>query len=71
MEVLTTKKPIQQMKNIQIRPPVPPLTRPMVATLRQNSHEAMRIMEKPRMDKKRKFLCALVSVRQPVSHQKK
>lgn len=25
--------------------------------LSENSHDAMRIMEKPKMDKKRKFLC--------------
>lgn len=33
MEVLTKRKPIQQTKNIHIRPAVPPLTRPIVETL--------------------------------------
>jgi len=33
IEVLTMMKPTQQMKNIQIKPAVPPLTRPIVETL--------------------------------------
>lgn len=33
MEVFTSRKPIQQTKNIHIRPAVPPLTRPIVETL--------------------------------------
>jgi hypothetical protein len=33
MEVLTSRNPIQQMKNIQIKPAVPPLRSPMVDTL--------------------------------------
>lgn len=67
----------QQIKNIQIKPAVPPLTRPMLETLQlQNesqflltthtiritnlimlSHDAMRIIVKPNMEIKRKFLC--------------
>lgn len=35
MDVLTRRKPIQQMKYIQISPADPPLTRPIVATLIQ------------------------------------
>lgn len=33
IEALTSMKPIQQMKYIQINPAVPPLIRPMVDTL--------------------------------------
>lgn len=33
MEVLTKMKPIQVMKNIQMSPAVPPLTRPVIETL--------------------------------------
>jgi hypothetical protein len=75
MEVLTSMKPIQHIKNIHINPAVPPLRSPMVETLqltslvsqpiiillvtaylKENSHDAIRIMEKPKMDKNRKFL---------------
>lgn len=33
IETLTNMKPLQQMKNIQMAPAVPPLTRPIVETL--------------------------------------
>lgn len=35
MEVFTARKPIHVMKNIQIKPAVPPFRRPMVETLYQ------------------------------------
>lgn len=36
IEVFTKRKPIQQIKNIQIRPAVPPFTSPIVETLYQH-----------------------------------
>lgn len=56
MEVLMKPNPTQQMKNIQMRPAVPPFPRPNWDTLIATSHDAMRIMEKPNMDTNRKFL---------------
>lgn len=50
-------KAIQHIKNIQIRPAVPPSTSPIEETLSAVSQETMRIIEKPNIDKNRKFLC--------------
>jgi hypothetical protein len=39
IDVLTRRKPTQQMKNIQIKPAVPPLISPIVETLRERNGE--------------------------------
>lgn len=56
IEVLMKPKPIQQIKNIQIKPAVPPFSRPNWATVMALSQDAMRIMEEPKIDRNRKFL---------------
>jgi hypothetical protein len=57
IEVLTARKPSQAKKNIQIRPAVPPFRRPIVDVPRAVSQLHMRIIEKPKIDTKRKFRC--------------
>lgn len=56
IDVLMNMNAIQHMRYIQIRPAVPPSSRPIWATLRTASHDAIRIMEKPKMERKLKFL---------------
>jgi hypothetical protein len=55
MDVLTAKNPIQATRYIQIMPAVPPLMSPMILVPKMVSYEAIRIMEKPKMETKRKF----------------
>lgn len=45
MEVLTSMKPIQQIKKIHIYPAVPPLTRLMLATLNGAQHISARFTD--------------------------
>lgn len=59
IDVLIKRKAIQHTKNIQMSPAVPPFSRPMNDTLNAVSQDAMRIMEKPKMETNLKFLCHL------------
>lgn len=55
IEALTARKPNQAKKNIQIRPAVPPLRRPIVDIPRAVSQLHKRIIEKPKIDMNRKL----------------
>lgn len=57
MERYTAVKPNHTMAQVQIRPAVPPFVKTMLKLLRRDSHEHMRMAEKPNMVTNLKFRC--------------
>lgn len=54
-EAKTKQYPIQTMKNAQTRPARPPFSKPKIVELMQISHVLMAVLEKPRIEMKRKL----------------
>lgn len=57
MERYTAVKPNQTIAQVQIRPAVPPFVKTMLKLLKRDSHEHMRMAEKPNMVTNLKFRC--------------
>lgn len=57
MERYTAVKPNHTMAQVQIRPAVPPFVKTMLKLLKRDSHEHMRMAEKPNMVTNLKFRC--------------
>lgn len=65
MDVLMKRNDIQAMKNIQMKLAFPPAVNPIAARRSVFSQVHMSIMEKPKIDKKWKFLWS--QIHQPCS----
>lgn len=57
MERYTAVKPNHTSAQVQIRPAVPPFVKTMLKLLKRDSHEHMRMAEKPNMVTNLKFRC--------------
>lgn len=57
MERYTAVKPNQTIAQVQIRPAVPPFVKTILKLLKRDSHEHMRMAEKPNMVTNLKFRC--------------
>lgn len=61
MDVLINTNATQARKKIHMSPPVPPSMRPIAATSRATSQEAIRMVENPYIEIKPKLRCHQVS----------